>query len=192
MTAAPTSSALVAARRRDVEHRRQRVHQALADMTGDGSEITISSAAARARVHRTFIHRHPDLHAAVLAAADQALTNPPPASTTISHRSVMAENANLHAQNRRLAIRVRDLEDRLSELLGHQAFERSGLGAAANIASLQAEIDRHQQTVLDLTQALEERDDELAAARATNRRLMTELNRPPETPDGTASTNPHA
>ena len=37
------------------------------DMTSDGSEITISSVAARARVHRSFIHRHPDLHAAARA-----------------------------------------------------------------------------------------------------------------------------
>ncbi|HYT10774.1 MAG TPA: hypothetical protein VEL73_08955, partial [Mycobacteriales bacterium] len=43
---------------------------------------------------------------------------------SISHRSVLAENANLHEQNRRLAQHISDLEDRLSELLGQQAFER--------------------------------------------------------------------
>lgn len=177
MTEAATPSALAKARQRDVEHRQQRVRQALADMTTDSSEITISSVAARARVHRSFIHRHPELHAAVLAAASQALTAPSPASTSISQRSVMAENANLHAQNRRQAQHIRDLEDRLSELLGHQAFERSGLGAVTNTAALQTEIDRQRQSVLDLTRALEERDEELAAARETNRRLMTELNR---------------
>lgn len=156
-------------------------------MTADGSEITISSVAARARVHRSFIHRHPDLHAAVLTAASQALTTPSPASTAISHRSVLAENANLHAQNRRQAQHIRDLEDRLSDLLGQQAFDRSGLGAPSNTAALQAEIDRHRQTVFDLTRALEERDEELAAARETNRRLMAELNRIPGVaakPDG--------
>jgi hypothetical protein len=176
--AAPgTPSALAEARQRDVDRRRQRVRQALADMTNDASEITISAVATRAHVHRSFIHRHPDLHAAALAAASHALTTPSPASTAISHRSVLAENANLHAQNRRQAQHIRDLEDRLSELLGHQAFERSGLGAATNTAALQTEIDQQRQTVLDLTRALEERDEELAAARETNRRLMTELNR---------------
>src|SRR5262245_29756351 len=173
-TATPgTPSALAKARHRDVDHRQQRVRQALADMTNDASEITIPSVASRARVHRSFIHRHPDLHAAVLAAASQALTTPSPASTAISHRSVLAENANLHAQNLRQAQHIRDLEDRLSDLLGQRAFERSGLGAASNTTALQAEIDRHHQTVLDLTRTLEER----AAARETNRRLMTELNR---------------
>jgi cell division protein FtsB len=166
-------AALIQARQRDVDHRQQRVRQALADMTADGSEITISSVGARARVHRSFIHRHPDLHAVVLTAASQALTNPSPASTAISHRSVLAENANLHAQNHRQAQHIRDLEDRLSDLLGQQAFERSGLGAAANTAAPQAEIDRQRQTVLDLTRTLEE----LAAARETNRQLMAQLNR---------------
>ena len=189
MTAATTSgasTALAKARQRDADHRQQRVRQALADMACDGSEISISAVAARARVHRSFIHRHPDLHAAVLAAASHALTAPSPASAAISHRSVLAENANLHAQNHRQAQHIRDLEDRLSELLGQQAFDRSGLGAPTNTAALQSEIDRHRQTVLDLTRALEERDEELAAARETNRRLMTELNRisaAPRTPE---------
>jgi uncharacterized protein DUF6262 len=177
MTAPGAPTALAKARQRDVDHRQQRVHQALAGMTTEGSEITISSVAARARVHRSFIHRHLDLHAAVLTAASQALTAPSPASTAISHRSVLAENANLHQQNRRQAQHIRDLEDRLSELLGQQAFERSGLGAATNTAALQAEIDRQRQTVLDLTRAIEERDEELAAARETNRQLMAQLNR---------------
>ena len=173
-----TDSALAKARRKDVDRRRQRVHQALADMHVDGSEISISSVAARARVHRSFIHRHPDLHAAVLQAAADTVERPSPAATTISHRSVLAENANLHEQNRRLAQHLRDLEDRLSELLGQQAFERSGLGAPTSTAALQAELEQQRQANLDLKRVLEERDEELAAARETNRRLMNQLNRP--------------
>jgi len=169
---------LARARRRDVDRRRQRVHQALAGMHADGSEITISSVAGRARVHRSFIHPHADLHAAVLQAAADATTAPPQASAAISHRSVLAENANLHEQNRRLAHQVTNLEDRLSELLGQQAFDRSGLGAPASTAAIQAELEAQRQTVLDLRRVLEERDEELAAARETNRRLMNQLNRP--------------
>jgi hypothetical protein len=169
---------LARARRRDVDRRRQRVHQALAGMHADGSEITISSVASRARVHRSFIHRHADLHAAVLQAAAGTTTAPPPASTAISHRSALTENANLHEQNRRLAQQVADLEDRLSELLGQHAFDRSGLGAPASTAAVQAELEDQRQTVLDLRRVLDERDEELAAARETNRRLMNQLNRP--------------
>jgi hypothetical protein len=68
------------------------------------------------------------------------------------------------------------LEDRLSELLGQQAFERSGLGAPASTA-VQAELEAQRQTILDLKRALEERDEELAAVRETNHRLMNQLNR---------------
>jgi hypothetical protein len=127
-------------------------------------------------VHRSFIHRHADLHAAVLKAAADT-TTAPPASTAISHRSVLAENANLHEQNRRLAQQVTDLEDRLSELLGQQAFDRSGLGAPASAAAVHAELEAQRQTVLDLRRVLDERGEELAAARETNRRLMNQLNR---------------
>jgi cell division protein FtsB len=170
-------SRLARARRRDADRRRQRVHQALAEMHTDGSEITVSSVAGRAKVHRSFIHRHADLHAAVLKAAAETTTAPSPASTAISHRSVLAENANLHEQNRRLAQQVSDLEDRLSELLGEQAFDRSGLGAPASTAAVHAELEAQRQTVLDLRRALEEREEELAAARETNRRLLNQLNR---------------
>jgi hypothetical protein len=168
---------LARARRRDVDRRRQRVHQALADIHADGSEVTISSVADRAQVHRSFIHRHAGLHAAVLQAAAGTTTAPPPASTAISHRSVLAENANLHEQNGRLAQQVADLEDRLSEVLGQQSFDRSGLGAPAGTAAVHAELEAQRQTVLDLRRMLEERDEELAAARDTNRRLMNQLNR---------------
>jgi hypothetical protein len=67
-------------------------------MHTDGSEISVSAVAGRAKVHRSFIHRHPDLHAAVLKAAADATTDPSLASAAISHRSVLAENANLHEQ----------------------------------------------------------------------------------------------
>lgn len=90
---------------------------------------------------------------------------------------MQAENANLHEQNRRLAQQVTDLEDRLSELLGQQAFDRSGLGAPAGTAAVYAELEAQRQTVLDLRRMLEERDEELAAGRETNRRLMNQLNR---------------
>ena len=91
--------------------------------------------------------------------------------------SVPAENANLHQQNRRLAQQVTDLEDRLSELLGQQAFDRSGLSAPASTVAVHAELEAQRQTVLDLRRVLEERDEELAAARETNRRLMNQLSR---------------
>jgi chromosome segregation ATPase len=171
-----SATALAEARRRDVDRRRQRVHQALAEMRARAAEITISSVAARARVHRSFIHRHPDLRAAVIAAAEDPATSGPAAANTVSRRSLLADNANLRERNRRLEQHARGLEDRLSELLGTQISQRTGLGPPPDIAALKNQIEALQQENLDLRRRAEERDEELAAAREANRRLMTELN----------------
>lgn len=174
--ASPPTTALTQARRQDVARRRQRVQQVLAELRTQAEEITISSVARRAGVHRSFLHRHADLHAAVLAAADGAAPTDVPAGGA-SRRSLLADNANLREQNRRLAQQVRTVEDRLADLLGEAAFQRSGLGAPADTAALQAQAGQLEQQVLDLRRLLEERDEELAAAREANRRLMAELNR---------------
>ena len=170
------SQALAEARRRDVDHRRQRVRQALAEMSAQADQITISSVAGHARVHRSFIHRHPDLHAAVIAAAEDPATTSPSGAGTVSRRSLLADNANLRDRNRRLEHHVRGLEQRLSELLGTQISQRTGLGAPDDAAALREQADSLRQQILDLRKTLGERDEELAAAREANRRLMTELN----------------
>jgi DNA repair exonuclease SbcCD ATPase subunit len=168
--------ALTQARRQDVARRRQRVHQALAELRAQAEEITISAVARRAGVHRSFIHRHPDLRATVLQAADGDPPGDAP-SAGASRRSLLADNANLREQNRRLAQQLGALEDRLSETLGAEAFRRSGLAAPPDTAAFQARVEQLQQQVLDLQRALEERDEELAAAREAHRRLMAEVNR---------------
>jgi chromosome segregation ATPase len=170
------SAALAEARRRDVVRRRQRVRQALAEMSAQAAEITISAVAARARVHRSFIHRHPDLRAAVVAAAEDPATSSLSGAGTVSRRSLLADNANLRERSRRLERHARGLEQRLSELLGTQISQRTGLGAPPDTAALSEELDKLGQQILDLRRTLEERDEELAAAREANRRMMAELN----------------
>jgi hypothetical protein len=171
------STALAEARRRDVDHRRQRVRQALAEMRGQAAQITISSVAARARVHRSFIHRHPDLRAAVITAAEAPAAASPAAAGTASRRSLLADNANLRERNRRLEHHARALQQRLSELLGSQISQRTGLGAPDTEATLREQAESLHQQILDLRKTLGERDEELAAAREANRRMMAELNR---------------
>ena len=68
---------------------------------------------------------------------------------------------------------------RLSELLGEQAWRASGLGAPTDIDQLQQRIVTLEQQVVDLRLQLEERDQDLAAARAANRELMTQAQRIP-------------
>ena len=74
------------------------------------------------------------------------------------------------------AARVRQLEQRLSDALGEQAWRESGLGAPADIDALHQKITHLEQQAADLRLQLEERGDELSAARAANRELMTRLN----------------
>jgi chromosome segregation ATPase len=166
------TTALAEARRRDVARRRQRVHQALAEMRAQAAEITISSAAARAR-----IHRHPDLRAAVIAAAEDPAASGPAGAAAVSRRSLLADNANLRERSRRLEQHARSLEDRLSELLGTQISQRTGLGPPPDVAALKDQMLALRQENLDLRRSAEEREEELAAAREANRRLMTELNK---------------
>lgn len=170
------TTALAEARRRDVARRRQRVHQALAEMRAQAAEITISAVAARARVHRSFIHRHPDLRAAVITAAEDPAASGPAGASAVSRRSLLADNANLRERNRRLEQHASSLEDRLSELLGTQVSQRTGLGPPPDIAALNDQVQALRQENLDLRRRTEEGEEELAAAREANRRLMTELN----------------
>jgi hypothetical protein len=171
------TTALAEARRRDVARRRQRVHQALAEMRAQAAEITISAVAARARVHRSFIHRHPDLRTDVIAAAEDPATNGPAGAGAVSRRSLLADNANLRDRSRRLEQHARSLEDRLSELLGTQISQRNGLGPPPDVTALSDQVQALRQENLDLRRRAEERGEELAAAREANRRLMTELNK---------------
>ena len=122
------TTALAGARRRDVARRRHRVHQALAEMRAQVAEITISAVAARARVHRSFIHRHPDL----APPSSPPPRIPPPAAqpqptpsaadrcwptTPTSVTAAAASNSTPAAS-----------KTGLSELLGTQISQRTGLG----------------------------------------------------------------
>ena len=60
--------------------------------------------------------------------------------------------------------------------LGEQAWRESGLGTPADIDAVNQKIIHLEQQAIDLRLQLEEQGDELSAARATNRELMTQLN----------------
>jgi hypothetical protein len=126
-------------------------------------------------VHRSFIHRHPDLHAAVLAAT-AVPAEPASGNSAVSIASLRTDLLNARAHNTRLQQHIHVLEARLSETLGEAVFRDSGLGAPDDFHSLQQALTDREQQILELRRQLEERDDELAAARAANRELMTQLN----------------
>ncbi|WP_432017201.1 hypothetical protein [Streptomyces hydrogenans] len=172
----PTSPAdrLAQARADDSARRRRRALAALDDLTRDGQPINVSSVARLAGVHRSLIYRHAELHAAVLARAAQ----PPDVATgpQVSRKSLLTDLANLTDRNTRLSGHVARLEQRLSEALGHEAWRVTGLGAPSDTGALEQQVALLEQQVAELRDRLAERDEDLQAARATNRELMTQLN----------------
>ena len=99
----------------------------------------------------------------------------------VSRASLQADLLAARERAARLAARVRQLEGRLSQMLGQQAWHESGLGAPADIDALQQKITHLEQQAIDLRLQLEERDQDLNAARAANRELMTQINTPATT-----------
>ncbi|MFB6906680.1 DUF6262 family protein [Streptomyces bacillaris] len=169
------SSPMAEGRRADSARRRERVTKALNEAIKQGDSLSVSAIARRAGVDRTFFYRHRDLLAQI-HAAEAAPAVGLESGAQVTRASLQADLANAQDRNVRLTARVRQLEDRLSELLGDQAWKESGLGATADIEELQRRIIHLEQTNVDLTGQLEDRQAELEAARAANRELTRTLN----------------
>jgi chromosome segregation ATPase len=169
------AAALAEGRRADTARRRQRVLVALAEAAAGRAEISVSGIARHAGVDRTFLYRHRDL-LEKLHALEAQLSGSPDASLVATRASLESD---LHAaQHRaaRLAARVQHLERRLSELLGERTWQDSGLGAPDDIDRLHQRIASLEAQIADLRIHLDERTEELTAARLANRELMTRLN----------------
>ena len=100
----------------------------------------MSGIARAAAVDRAFLYRHRDLLGKI-HALEAAL---PPASGTagpaVTCASLQADLLAAHERAVRLTDRVRQLEKRLSEALGEQAWRESGLGAPADIDALSQKV----------------------------------------------------
>jgi len=170
------ADAMSAGRRADSARRRDRVLAAIAETAASGDEITVTDIAQRAGVDRSFLYRHRDLLAQIHASETQA-PDPSAASSTVSRSSLQADLLNAQHRSVRLAAQVHQLEQRLSEALGEQVWRESGLGAPDDIDQLERRITLLEQQGVDLQLQLQERSQDLDAARAANRELMTQLNR---------------
>src|SRR5258708_23006 len=137
-----------------------------------------SAAARAARVDRAFL-----AGPGALLGKSPPPEPPRPAAGTagpaVTCASLQADLLAAHERSVRLTARVRQLEKRLSEALGEQAWRESGLGVPADIDALSQQITHLEQQAIDLRLQLEERDHDLAAARAANRELMAQLNAMP-------------
>jgi len=173
--AGPCTSAMTQGRRADSARRRQRVLTALNDATTAGDPVSVSAIARRAGVDRSFLYRHPDLlerlHVLEAAPPDTPGTGP-----GVTRASLQADLLNAQQRCARLATRVQQLEKRLSTVLGDQAWAQAGLGVPDDVDHLKHQIIHLEQQGVDLRLKLEEHAQDLAAARAANRELMTQLN----------------
>jgi hypothetical protein len=177
-TAGPRTAPMAKGRQADSARRRQRVITALNRAQADGTEVSVSGIARAAGVDRTFLYRHRDLLAQL-----HALEATPPATgdTTgpaVTRASLQADLLAAHERAVRLHSRVQQLEKRLSQALGEQAWRESGLGVPADIDALNQKITHLEQQAVDLRIQLDERNEDLVAARAANRELMAQLNTP--------------
>lgn len=172
------TQAAVQGRRADTTRRRQRVLAALEQARASGIDVSVASLAQTAGVDRSFIYRHRDLlatlHALQTQPGDRTTTSP-----TVSQASLQADLLAAHERATRLASHIQLLERRLSGALGEQAWRESGLGAPADIDELLQRISLLEQRTIDLKLQLAERDQDLEAARAANRELMTRINTAP-------------
>ena len=172
--------AMIHGRRADSTRRRQRVLTALDNAIKDGAELSVTDIARRAGVDRTFLYRHRDLLQRI-HTADAQPPDKPGVGPSVTRASPQADLLAAQQRCARMAARTQQLEKRLSELIGEQAWRATGLGAPTDIDQLQQRIVTLEQQVVDSRLQLEERDQDLAAARAANRELMTRLNASPPT-----------
>jgi hypothetical protein len=170
------TEAMMKGRQADSARRRQRVIAVLNRALAEGTEISVSGIARAAGVDRTFLYRHRDLLEKI-----HALEANPPATgevtgPAVTRASLQADLLAAHERAVRLSARVQQLEKRLSEALGEQAWRESGLGTPPDIDALHQKITHLEQQIIQLRLQLEEQREDLTAARATNRELMTHLN----------------
>lgn len=171
------TNGIAAARQAHSTRCRQRVLAALEQAVHLGTEISISAIARRAGVDRSFLYRHRDLHAAVLVKAAEPTTTRT-GGPSVSRPSLIADLANAHDRITRLSRENTQLRQRLSEHLGEQVWRESGLSAPDEVDRLHRRVTELEQQTAEQRRQLSENDDELDATRATNRELMTRLNRP--------------
>jgi Family of unknown function (DUF6262) len=172
-----STNRIAAARQAHSTRCRHRVLTALKQAADLGTELTISAIARQAGVDRSFLYRHRDLHAAVLARADEPLAASP-RGPAASRSSLTADLANAHERGARLSRENTQLRQRLSEHLGDQAWRESGLGPpTTSTAYTGASLSWNNTPQSNAVSWQNAKPSSTRRGPLTNRELMTRLNR---------------
>lgn len=185
------SKALRRSRRQDSQTKRRRASEALDAMADAGEPITFPAVARRAGVSVSLLYADTQLASRLSEARRRqrdAGYDPScrlPTRSLVTEHSLRADLANTKDQVRRLREEVSLLRDRLARGLGAEADAAAGRAASPVLdqleeraADLEADNAQLRQRIAELEEALHESSETLNAARAVNRELMTEINRP--------------
>ncbi len=185
------SQALKQARRQDSNTKRRRASDALDAMIEAGEPITFPAVARRAGVSVSLLYADPALAGRLSearrrqrgAGADRAWRLP--ARSLVTEQSLRADLANAKDQTRRLNEEMTLMRERLARGFGAEADTANGRATSPLIdqleqraADLEADNAQLRQDVAKLERDLREANDTLDAARAMNRELMADINRP--------------
>ena len=178
--ASPRTEAMRKGRQADSARRRQRVIATLDRATADGTEITVAGIARAAAVDRAFLYRHRDLLEKI-----HALEAAPPAAGGTAGPAVTC--ASLQADLLAAHERCRPARPPASGSSRNACPKHSASRPGTNPDSAPpptstpsaSKVTHLEQQAIDLRLQLEERDQDLTAARAANRELMAQLNATP-------------
>lgn len=198
---ADNSATLRRARQKDSASKRHLAETAIDAMTQTGEPVNFPAVARLAGVSVSFLYADINLARRIADARDrqsQAGRDRAwrlPARSLVTEQSLRADLANSKDQLRRLSEEVSVLRSRLERDLGagaDMARERSLVPRLdeleARAAELVADNDRLKGQVTALEAEARELTETLEAARAMNRDLMAEINRPPASPEKPALT----
>ncbi|HTW06620.1 MAG TPA: DUF6262 family protein [Acidimicrobiales bacterium] len=194
---ADNSAALRRARRHDSGAKRQRAAEALTVMEKEGGPISFPAVARRAGVSVSLLYADTTLSSAIATARDRQRQAGPerawrlPARSLVTEQSLRAELANAKERARRLVEETAILRERLTRHLGADADIARGEALSPLLdqleqrnAELESENHRQQKRIRQLENDTRELNENLDAARAVNRELISELNRKVPAPAG--------
>jgi hypothetical protein len=167
-------AALQRARTSQAARKRQDVLDTLQTMTGNGVRVTFDLVARRAGVSRQFLYSDPELRTAVEQARSRPPSNPS-RDVTGDADGLLTDLLLAREEIKRLRSETARLK---TKLIQHVASSQLTPGDATlrELTARNAELVRESSS---LRRQLATAHQDLAAARDTNRDLMTELNRRP-------------